>query len=266
MTNPLTVLEDFRDECVQFRAMVADLTPSQWDSDTPAQGWTIRNQVAHLAFVYNLAATAASDPEQFAELTAPVAKVGLQGAVDHGVEVNSAGSPAEVLNRWDASVSTVTRALSSKDPHDVVPWLVNPLPVHVLTAAGMLELFAHGQDVADALDATPKRTDRLGHLVDFVHRTRDFGYLVNDLQPPNTDLRFEVVLPSGTLHSAGPADASQVIRGTAESLVLVAAKRRHPEDTDLEAQGNDASHWLTIAQAYRGPAGAGRKPMVTTTR
>ena len=41
---------------------------------------------------------------------------------------------------------------------------------------------------------------------------------------------------------------------------LVATQRRHPADTDLVAHGADVEEWLTIAQAFAGPPGAGRKP------
>ena len=33
-----------------------------------------------------------------------------------------------------------------------------------------------------------------------------------------------------------------------------------PDDTDLVATGPDAEKWLTIAQAFAGPAGEGRSP------
>jgi hypothetical protein len=51
-----------------------------------------------------------------------------------------------------------------------------------------------------------------------------------------------------------------VISGPAQDFCLLVTRRRHPDDLTLSATGPHASHWLSIAQAYRGPAGPGRKP------
>ena len=41
---------------------------------------------------------------------------------------------------------------------------------------------------------------------------------------------------------------------------LLVTQRRHRDDTDLVADGDVAAEWLTIAQAFAGPPGAGRQP------
>ena len=142
----------------------------------------------------------------------------------------------------------------------MVPWLVNPLPPVVLASAGMLELFGHGQDIADALGVTRTRTDHIRFLVEFIARTRDFGYPSRGLTPPAEEFRFEITAPSGATWDIGPADAEQHIVGPAEDLCLLASRRRHHHDLDVKAVGADAEQWLEIAQAYRGPAGDGRTP------
>nr|WP_234367336.1 MULTISPECIES: hypothetical protein [Streptomyces] len=45
-----------------------------------------------------------------------------------------------------------------------VPWLVDPLPPAVLACAGIMELFGHGQDIAESLGMRKPATDRLRHL------------------------------------------------------------------------------------------------------
>lgn len=252
------VLNDFDAEARVFRAAVAELSSEQWEAPTPAEGWSVRDQVAHLAFVFGLAATAASDEQRFVEMTKPVASVGFQAAVEQGLLQYNQGPTAHVLRRWDQEVENASRSLRSHDPETPVPWLVNDLTVPVLAMAGMLELFAHGQDVADAVGLSLPRTDRIAHLVRFVHRTRDFGYQAHGLDAPSEEFRFEVLLPSGGELCVGPQDASDVVRGSALELCLVAARRRHPDDTGLTAVGEEAQRWLPIAQAYRGPAGSGR--------
>ena len=47
--------------------------------------------------------------------------------------------------------------------------------------------------------------------------------------------------------------------GSAHDFCLLVARCRHPDDLDLVATGEEAVCWLPIAQAYRGPAGEGRR-------
>ena len=42
-----------------FDRMVESLTPEQWQRATPAPGWTVAHQVAHLAATFKLAGLAA---------------------------------------------------------------------------------------------------------------------------------------------------------------------------------------------------------------
>jgi uncharacterized protein (TIGR03084 family) len=130
----------------------------------------------------------------------------------------------------------------------------------VLACAGMMELFAHGQDIADALGVTRTPDDRLWHIALFATLVWDFGYQSRGLTPPDTQFRYELTAPSGALWEFGPADAEERITGPAEDFCLLVTRRRHRDDLRLTAMGEEADRWLDLAQAYRGPAGAGRRP------
>ena len=130
----------------------------------------------------------------------------------------------------------------------------------VLACAGMMEMFAHGQDVADALGVTRTYTDRLFYLALFVTLTWDFGYQSRGETAPDVQFRYELTAPSGEVWEFGPPDAEQRITGPAADFCLLATRRRHRDDLDVKAVGADAEHWLDIAQCYRGPAGEGRRP------
>jgi uncharacterized protein (TIGR03084 family) len=180
--------------------------------------------------------------------------------VDKAMSEYLAEPPHVLLHRWRAERAGAERALGALPPDHVVPWLVRPLPVAVLAAAGMMELFGHGQDIADALGARREYTDRIGHVAAFAVRTWDFGYLARGLTAPDVAFRFELTAPSGKQWQFGPEDAAQRISGPAADFCLLVTRRRHRDDLALEATGADADQWLNIAQAYRGPAGAGRRP------
>jgi uncharacterized protein (TIGR03084 family) len=130
----------------------------------------------------------------------------------------------------------------------------------VLAAAGIMELFGHGQDVRDALGVERVYTDRIGHLAWFATRVWDFGYQARGLTPPDVQFRYELTAPSGARWDFGPADAAQRIEGPAADFCLLVTRRRHRDDLAVKASGEDAEAWLDLAQAYRGPAGPGRRP------
>jgi enediyne biosynthesis protein E11 len=129
----------------------------------------------------------------------------------------------------------------------------------VLASAGMMELFAHGQDIADALGVRRQRTDRIMHIAGFAARTWDFGYQARGLPTPDVQFRFDLTAPSGKVWTFGPEEAEQRISGPAVEFCLLATRRRHRADLAVTAVGDDAEAWLDIAQCYRGPAGPGRE-------
>lgn len=254
-----TVISDLAAEGEQVDQLISGLSASQWKLPTPAPGWTIAHQVAHLASIFSLAATAASKPAAFGALIEQ-----LSDDFDANVAAALAGylvnPPDVLLARWRAERAAAEQALAAFPPNGTVPWLVRPLPPAVLAAAGMMELFGHGQDIADALGVRPQRTDRIKRLADFAVRTWDFGYLARGLTPPAVQFRYELRAPSGAVWAFGPADADQRISGDAVDFCLLVTRRRHRDDLALTATGPDADHWLDIAQAYRGTPGAGRVP------
>lgn len=53
----------------------------------------------------------------------------------------------------------------------------------------------------------------------------------------------------------GPEDAAQRIAGLALDFCLLVTQRRHRHDLVISATRDDATYWLTIAQAFAGGAG-----------
>jgi uncharacterized protein (TIGR03084 family) len=61
--------------------------------------------------------------------------------------------------------------------------------------------------------------------------------------------------PSGDLWTWGSPEAEQRITGSGYDFALLATRRRHVEDVDVHAEGDDAAYWLTIVQAFAGLPG-----------
>ncbi|MCI0383190.1 TIGR03084 family metal-binding protein [Streptomyces sp. CNQ085] len=259
MDTPNDVLKALATDIDEVETLLRGLDDADWRKPTPAPGWNIADQVAHLTFIFRLARTAAADPDAFKDITAQAAE-NFDGAVNAALRQFNGHPPAELLARFRTEGDASVEALAAVPEDTVVPWLVNPLPPAVLASAGIMELFGHGQDIADALGVHREPTDRLRHLARFAFLTRDFGYLARGLTPPGEAFRFELTSPSGELLVSGPEDARQKITGSVHDFCLLVTRRRHRDDLALTAVGEEADRWLDIAQAYRGPAGEGRAP------
>lgn len=253
------VIADLVADADEVDHMLAQLDESQWRQATPAPGWTVAHQVAHLAATFRLAALAAADPDRFHAMTSQLSD-DFDANVARALEPYLASPPDVLLRRWQTERASAVQALAKLPADEPVPWLVRPLTASILAAAGIMELFAHGQDIADALQLRREPTDRLRHLVAFAVRTWDFGYLARGLTPPEVEFRFELTAPSGALWQYGPAGAAQRITGPAVDFCLLVTRRRHRADLAVTAAGADADQWLDLAQAYRGSPGAGRSP------
>ncbi len=128
-----------------------------------------------------------------------------------------------------------------------------------MATARLMETWAHGQDVADALGVERTPTGRLRQVAHLGVRTRTFSYLVHGLPAPQADVRVELTAPDGEQWTWGPEDAPDRVTGTALDFCLLVTQRRHRSDLELVTAGG-ADTWLEIAQAFAGPPGAGRPP------
>jgi enediyne biosynthesis protein E11 len=257
LSTPHAVYADLIAEGEAIDKIVADLDPADWDQQTPAPGWTIAHQIAHLTSVCRLAQAAAAEPDVFKRQAAQ-ATGDFDAAVHALLAPYLAYQPAALLSQWRSARAAASAALGALPPQQVVPWLARPLPAGILASAGIMELFGHGQDIADTVGVRREYTDRIWHLAAFAVRTWDFGYLARGTTPPDVEFRFELTSPAGQLWEFGPEDATQRVTGPAVDFCLLATRRRHRDDLAIVAVGDVADSWLDIAQAYRGSPGQGR--------
>jgi len=59
------VLADLWAESAELDLLVGGLAADGWATPTPAEGWTIAHQIAHLAWTDDAAHLAATDPDEF---------------------------------------------------------------------------------------------------------------------------------------------------------------------------------------------------------
>jgi len=253
------ILGDLDAETRTIDDVVANLPAADWGRATPAEGWTIAHQIAHLAWTDRKALIAAAHPEDWQAEIESILRIG-ENYVDVGAAEGAEQPPRKILEDWRAGRAELAAALAAVPDGQKLPWYGPPMSAASMATARMMETWAHGQDVFDALGLTREPTARLWHIARFGTRTRDFAYLTNSLAPPAEEFRVELTAPDGSTWAFGPDDAEQKLTGSALDFCLVVTRRRHPADTDLVAYGADVEEWLGIAQAFAGPPGEGRKP------
>ncbi|MFT4286306.1 TIGR03084 family metal-binding protein [Nocardioides sp.] len=253
------LLADLATESDALRAAVAPLDDAGWRSPTPAQGWDIATQIGHLAWTDEASLAAAAwakgDPAGWDALVA-AALADPAHFVDASAAAVAAAPPAELLARWDAGRTALAAALREADGR--LPWFGPPMSPASMATARFMETWAHGLDVYDALGIEPERSDRVRHVCHLGIRTRGFAFAAHGLEAPAEEFRVSLILPSGALFEAGPAEAAQSVTGSAWDFARLVTQRVHRDDTDLVAVGADAERWLTIAQAFAGQPGGGR--------
>ena len=252
------VLDDLAAESGQVDDMVATLDDAAWARETPAAGWTIAHQIAHLAWTDQKSLLAVREPANFPAEVQRAMAAG-DSFVDAGAAEGAAQPPATLLAEWRQSRAQLASALREVPQGTKIPWFGPPMSAASMATARLMETWAHGQDIADALGVAHAPAQRLWQIARFGTRTRDFAFAVHSLDPPDEPFRIDLAAPGGETWSFGPEDAAQRVTGSALDFCLLVTQRRHRADTDLRAEGEQADIWLGIAQAFAGPPGNGRK-------
>jgi uncharacterized protein (TIGR03084 family) len=258
-----SLLADLAAESDDLDARVADLPDDEWRRPTPAEGWDIRDTITHLHASDLAALQASTEPEGFeqwvATLRSPESQEG-GGFVEASVADGRSVQPLQLLKNWRADRMRLAAALRAVPDGVRIPWFGPPMSVPSFITARLMETWAHGQDVVDALGQTREATPRLRHIAEIGVRATPFAYAINGLEPPASPLRVELEASGGEVWTWGPPDADDRVSGTALDFCLLVTQRRHRDDLALRFDGAGAQRWATIAQAYAGAPGGGREP------
>ncbi|MGN9844756.1 TIGR03084 family metal-binding protein [Nonomuraea sp. H19] len=248
------LLDDLRAETASFETLLRPLRDEDFELATPAEGWAIRDQVSHLAWFDDAAARAATDPDGFHASLA-----GFRSVDDLAIEAR--GMPPAELRAWFRGARARSlAAFAGLAARDRVPWFGPAMSAASFVTARLMETWAHGQDVADALGVVREPTARLRHVATIGFRARSYSFAVRGLPEPAEPVRVELTMPDGSLWTAGPDDAASAVRGPMLDFCLVVTQRGHLSDTALELTGEPVRSWMEIAQAFAGPPGKGREP------
>ncbi|HLZ70067.1 MAG TPA: TIGR03084 family metal-binding protein [Dehalococcoidia bacterium] len=249
------LVNDLVAEQAVLDAIVAGLSTERWETPSPAEGWLLRDCVAHLA-EFDESAARVIETREFAVR----AGARRDDALSAGQAEMRGWSTAQLLAYWRDAREKLAAALLPLDPKERLPWAGPAMSARSFATARLMEAWSHGLDIHDAAGVAPVDTDRLKHVAHLGYVTREFAYRTRGLEPPSTPLYLELTAPSGAAWTWGRADARDRVSGPAGDFCRVVTQRLHWRDADLKTEGEAAAEFLRVAQAFAGPPGRGRPP------
>ena len=256
------VLDDLVDEQQDLDKIVDGLDDDQWALPTPSPRWSVADQIGHLTYFDTSAALAIEDPAGFqAHKNELMSSFADEIAVDEAtLGAFRRREPAAQLLTWRNARLDLEAAARTLQNDSRVEWYGPSMGAKSFLTARLMEVWAHGLDVCDAVGATHPSTDRIRHIAQLGVITRGWSYIVRGEQPPDGDVRVELTAPSGAIWTWGSDDATDSVTGAADDFCRVVTQRRHVDDTDLQIDGELARDWMSKAQAFAGGATDGPAP------
>ncbi|MBN9618985.1 MAG: maleylpyruvate isomerase family mycothiol-dependent enzyme, partial [Actinobacteria bacterium] len=144
------LINDHADESTALFEVLSPLTEQECALPTPAVGWSITDQVSHLAYFDETTLLSLTDADRFrreaAELVAGGDDFPDQVAARHRHLTGS------MLSAWFRRARVELLAgYAEVDPQRRLPWYGPDMGVASSVTARLMETWAHGQDIVDAL-------------------------------------------------------------------------------------------------------------------
>ena len=249
-TDVPQLLEALATEQISLQRELLDLAADDWFRPTSARRWDVRDQIAHLADIDEIAVdTCLGGPRPLNDFAARFASP--DDTTLWGVLRGRRRPGRDVLAWWEETSARERDVLASLDPAVRVPWGIGMRAPSLITAR-LMETWAHGLDVREALGLPVVDTDRLRHVAWLGYRALPYAFSFAGREPPSGELRVEVTSPSGDeTWEYGPPGAPNRISGPAGELCRLFAHRiTRDEARGLVAEGDGAVAALEVARAF----------------
>ena len=252
------ILSDLVAEQQALDQFLQGIHERDWKRKTPAPGWTIMDTVSHLAYTETFAANAIEKGKDFVD-AAEVTDIDEWTA--RGVAEGKGKRYQEIIEWWRNGRASVVDALSRMEATDRIPWVVNEMGAKAFATLRLMETWAHGLDIKDAMadkikppeegeDDPLADTPRLRHVAWLAHRMLPYAFSEAGEDFPEGGIRVELMGPKYARWVYGPSDSGNVIKGLAGEWSRVAVQRMPLADTGLKAVGKEAETALRLVRAY----------------
>lgn len=216
-----------------------------WDKVTPAKPWTVRDTIAHLADFAELAADALTGGDRVKEYQNAT---DLDALRQRAIEKGRSMRPQDVIEWWRAGRAKVVEPLSHMSADDRVEWIAGDMSAKTFATFRLMETWAHGLDIYQALDIEVEDTPRIRHVCWLGWKTLPYAFKNAGLD--YSPIRVEVIGPGYAKWVYGPEDAEDVIKGPASDWARIVVRRMSPDKARLKVTGEAAAKALEVAQAF----------------
>jgi len=245
---------DFRDESEALYRLMQPLPPEAFATSTQFKKWTFDDIIGHLHLWNRAADLSLSDETAFQKLMGEV----LQHAASGGLRafekqwLDGLHGP-ELLEQYRAFLREMSDRFGAADPQARVKWAGPDMSVRSSITARLMETWAHGLAVYDALGVERVDTDRIRNIAVLGVNTFAWTFRNRKLEVPPAMPYLRLAAPSGAIWEWGESNPLERIEGRATAFCQVVTQTRNVADTDLQVSGAVARRWMSIAQCFAGP-------------
>ena len=246
-TRYLAIVEDLRAEGASLDQVLRNLMPNDFDVETQSPGWKVRDQVRHLTFFDRAGVQALANP-----LTFTRDRIKERGDKGSG-SLSASGVPySQLISVSRQANEELLAALVGVEGNARIEWFGPPMSALTFATSRLMEKWAHGWDIREALGIEAPQTRRLRHVAHLGVLTRMWSFVNRGIEAPVDDVFVRLDGPNESTWEWGEPESENRVLGSALDFSLVVTQRRRLRNTDLAAEGETAHMWMEIAQCFAG--------------
>jgi uncharacterized protein (TIGR03084 family) len=188
---------DLAAETAVLQRILDELTDEQWRWPTPAPGWSITDQVSHLARADEVAVLSATDRDAFDALTARENESSAESRTERWAREYRDRSPAELKDWFARARGALIATFRALDPSVRVPWYGPDMSAAAALTARIMETWAHGRDIADTVGADWTPTPGLRQVAHLCVRALPNSFRARGRPEPDVPVYVVLTGPDG---------------------------------------------------------------------
>jgi len=245
---------DFRDESKALFGLMRPLPAEAFGAPTQFKQWTFDDVIGHLHLWNHAADLSLTDEGAFQAFIGRVIGYVARGALREFEREWLGGlRGAELLEQWNGFVGEMSERFGAADPQARVKWAGPDMSVRSSITARLMETWAHGLAIYDALGLERVDTDRIRNIAVLGVNTFGWTFRNRRLDVPPAMPHVRLTAPSGAIWEWGEDSDEERIEGAASDFCQVVTQTRNVADTRLRVVGATATQWMSIAQCFAGP-------------
>ena len=245
---------DFRDESEALYRLMQPLDAEAFDTSTQFKQWTFSDILGHLHLWNHAADLSLTDEAAFQTFISEVFQYVASGSLRSFEKQWLDGlCGRELLEEWHTFVLEMSQRFGAADPQMRVKWAGPDMSVRSSITARLMETWAHGLAIYDALGVERHDADRIRNIAVLGVNTFGWTFKNRRLEVPSRTPYVRLTAPSGVTWEWGESNETERVEGSAAEFCQVVTQTRNVADTGLQVAGDTATMWMRIAQCFAGP-------------